>query len=228
VSLLRSSRDSLAEQLGLSPGSALLSVALTHSSYAAEHDCPSNERLEFLGDAVVDLAVADLIVTQYPLLDEGSGSLVRSRVVNEASLAGAARRMDLATFIRVGRGEVKSNGLERASLLADAFEAVVAAIYLERGYDAAKQFVQDTLGDDVDAAAQRPDDVDPKTRLRQWAEASGLGTPVYDVAADGPAHQTTFEATVRVGTALAAQGSGRSKKSAETQAARAAWERRDA
>ena len=228
MSLLRSSRDSLAEQLGLSPGSALLSVALTHSSYAAEHDCPSNERLEFLGDAVVDLAVADLIVTQYPLLDEGSGSLVRSRVVNEASLAGAARRMDLATFIRVGRGEVKSNGLERASLLADAFEAVVAAIYLERGYDAAKQFVQDTLGDDVDAAAQRPDDVDPKTRLRQWAEASGLGTPVYDVAADGPAHQTTFEATVRVGTALAAQGSGRSKKSAETQAARAAWERRDA
>lgn len=225
---MRSSRDSLAEQLGLSPGSALLSVALTHSSYAAEHDCPSNERLEFLGDAVVDLAVADLIVTQYPLLDEGSGSLVRSRVVNEASLAGAARRMDLATFIRVGRGEVKSNGLERASLLADAFEAVVAAIYLERGYDAAKQFVQDTLGDDVDAAAQRPDDVDPKTRLRQWAEASGLGTPVYDVAADGPAHQTTFEATVRVGTALAAQGSGRSKKSAETQAARAAWERRDA
>jgi ribonuclease-3 len=228
VSLLLSPLDSLAEQLGLGPGSALLAVAVTHSSYAAEHDCDSNERLEFLGDAVVDLAVADLIVTEYPTLDEGSGSLVRSRVVNEASLAGAALRMDLGSFIRVGRGEVKSHGLERPSLLADAFEAVVAALYLERGYEAAKTFVHDMLRDDVDAAAQRPDDVDPKTRLRQWAEATGLGTPVYEVAAQGPAHQTTFDATVQVGPSLRAQGSGRSKKSAETQAARAAWERRDA
>jgi len=228
VSLLRSSLDSLAEQLGLAPESALLAVAVTHSSYAAEHDCASNERLEFLGDAVVDLAVADLIVTQYPMLDEGSGSLVRSRVVNEASLALVALRMDLGSFIRVGRGEVKSHGLERPSLLADAFEAVVAALYLERGYDAAKNFVHEMLGEAVEDAAQRPDDVDPKTRLRQWTEARGLGTPVYEVSAQGPAHDTTFDATVHVGTQLYGKGSGRSKKSAETQAARAAWERRDA
>jgi ribonuclease-3 len=113
--------------LGLSAESELLALAVTHSSYAAEHDCPSNERLEFLGDAVVDLAVADLIVTAYPHLDEGSGSLVRSRVVNEASLANAARRLELGSFVRIGRGEIKSNGLERPSLLADAYEAVVAA-----------------------------------------------------------------------------------------------------
>jgi ribonuclease-3 len=138
VSLLLSPLDALAERVGLARASELLCVALTHSSYAAEHECESNERLEFLGDAVVDLAVADLIVTAYPALNEGSGSLVRSRVVNESSLAEAATRLDLASAMRIGRGVKKEHGLERPSLLADAFEAVVAAIYLENGYDAAK------------------------------------------------------------------------------------------
>jgi ribonuclease-3 len=226
VSVLLSPLDVLAQELGLRPESECLALAVTHSSYAAEHDCKSNERLEFLGDAVVDLAVADLIVTRYPDLDEGSGSLVRSRVVNEASLARAAQRLDLARYIRVGRGEVKSNGLERPSLLADAFEAVVAALYLERGYEAARDFVQSALGDDVAAAALRPDDVDPKTRLRQWSEANALGVPVYDVTSDGPAHDTTFNAMVSVGDRLRAGGQGRSKKIAEAHAAEAAWERR--
>jgi ribonuclease-3 len=116
-------------------------MALTHSSYAAEHDVESNERLEFLGDAVVDLAIADLIVTRYPHLDEGTGSLVRSRVVNEAALARAARELDLGSVLRVGRGVKKERGAERPSLLADAFEALVAALYFERGYDVAKSFV---------------------------------------------------------------------------------------
>jgi ribonuclease-3 len=204
-------------------------LAVTHSSYAAEHECASNERLEFLGDAVVDLAVADLIINDYPELDEGSGSLVRSRVVNEASLARAARRLNLGDYIRIGRGEVKSHGLERPSLLADAFEAVVAALYLERGYDAAKAFVQGALGGDVASAALSPDDVDPKTRLRKWSEAQGLGVPVYRVTSDGPDHETTFEATVSIGATARGTGHGRSKKIAETQAAQVAWQsRRDA
>lgn len=228
MGLLQSPLDTLARRLGLRTTSEVLAVALTHSSYAAEHDCESNERLEFLGDAVVDLAVADLIVTRYPALDEGSGSLVRSRVVNEASLASAAQRLDLAGSIRVGRGEVKSHGLERPSLLADAFEAIVAAVYLENGYEAARDFVQSSLGDDVALAAQSPDDVDAKTRLRQWAESTGLGVPEYEVSATGPSHETTFEATVSVGASLRASGSGRSKKSAESVAAEAAWEQRDA
>src|SRR5271167_4161993 len=118
-----SSLDSVAERAGLDASSPLLQTALTHSSYAAEHEVESNERLEFLGDAVVDLAVADLIVTAYPELNEGSGSLVRSRVVNEASLADAATRLDLASAMRIGRGVRKEHGLERPSLLADAFEA---------------------------------------------------------------------------------------------------------
>jgi ribonuclease-3 len=226
LSLLLSPLDTLAERLGLPANSALLAVAVTHSSYAAEHDCSSNERLEFLGDAVVDLAVADLIVNEYPDLDEGSGSLVRARVVNEAALADAARRLDLGNYVRIGRGEVKSNGLERSSLLADAFEAIVAALYLEHGFDEAKSFVQSMLADEVAAASLSPDEVDPKTRLRQWSEAAGLGTPVYEVTSAGPAHATTFDATVTIGESVRATGHAKSKKSAETQAALAAWEGR--
>ena len=219
-------RDAVAARLGLDPASPLLLTALTHSSYAAEHDVESNERLEFLGDAVVDLAVADLIVTRHPELNEGSGSLVRSRVVNEAALARAARDLDLGAVMRVGRGVKKELGTERPSLLADAFEAVVAALYFERGYDVAKEFVHETLARDVTEAALEPSDVDPKTRLRQWAEARGMGTPHYEVVSDGPAHSTTYVATVRVGD-LVAVGEGRSKKSAEGQAARSAWREHD-
>lgn len=197
-------------------------TALTHSSYAAEHDVESNERLEFLGDAVVDLAIADLIVTRYPQLDEGTGSLVRSRVVNEAALARAARELDLGAVLRVGRGVRKERGAERPSLLADAFEALVAALYFERGYEVAKCFVHDALADEVDEASLAPSDVDPKTLLRQWAEARGLGSPRYEVSSDGPPHESTYHATVRVGE-LVAHGEGRSKKSAEGDAARAAW-----
>ena len=228
MSLLLSPLDALAERVGLSRESDVLAVALTHSSYAAEHQCESNERLEFLGDAVVDLAVADLIVTAYPHLNEGSGSLVRSRVVNESSLAEAATTLDLASSIRVGRGVKKERGLERPSLLADAYEALVAAIYLENGYDAAKTFVHESLADAVAEAALRPGDSDPKTRLRQWAEANGLGTPEYEVTSSGPSHDATYAAVVRVARRSMGTGEGRSKKSAEASAADDAWGRRDA
>jgi ribonuclease-3 len=225
VSSLLSPLDALGQRVGLAGSSPLLALALTHSSYAAEHGVESNERLEFLGDAVVDLAVADLIVTSYPTLNEGTGSLVRSRVVNENSLAGAAQRLDLASAMRIGRGVAKENGHERPSLLADAFEAVVAAIYLERGYDVAKAFVHDALAQDVAAAAQQPGDVDPKARLRQWSEANGHGTPVYKVTSTGPSHDVTYYANVEV-TGLIGRGEGRSKKSAEASAAEDAWEQR--
>jgi ribonuclease III len=218
-----SSLDSVAERVGLDPSSSLLHTALTHSSYASEHNVESNERLEFLGDAVVDLAVADLIVTRYPDLNEGTGSLVRSRVVNEAALARAARAIDLGPALLVGRGVIKENGAERPSLLADAFEAVVAAIYFENGYEAAKAFVQAALADDVEAASMEPGEVDPKTRLRQWAEASGRGTPTYNVVSEGPSHDVTFIATVSLGDVVVASGEGRSKKGAEADAAHAAW-----
>jgi ribonuclease-3 len=226
---LVSALDTVAERVGLAPASPLLVTALTHSSYASEHDVESNELLEFLGDAVVDLAVADLIVTRYPDLNEGTGSLVRSRVVNEASLAGAARRLDLHEALRVGRGVRKEKGTERPSLLADAFEAVVAALYLERGFEVARAFVIDALEDDVAEASKEPGEVDPKTVLRQWTEAAGLGTPSYDVEATGPSHDVTFVARVRAGSKVLGVAEGRSKKAAEGAAARAALaERGDA
>ena len=214
--------DTVAERVGLVPTSPVLVTALTHSSFAAEHDVESNERLEFLGYAVVDLAVADLIVTRFTDLDEGTGSLVRSRVVNEASLAEVARALGLGEALRVGRGVLKERGTERPSLLADTFEAVVAAIYFDRGYDVAKTFVQDCLAEAVVAASKEPSDVDPKTQLRQWAEARGLGTPRYEVRSSGPSHDVTFYATVYVGE-LAVVGEGTSKKSAEAEAAELAW-----
>jgi ribonuclease-3 len=116
----------------------------------------------------------------------------------------------------------KEHGAERPSLLADAFEALVAALYFERGYDAAKSFVHDALANEVDEASLAPSDVDPKTLLRQWSETNGLGAPSYEVASEGPPHEVTYYATVRVGD-LVAHGEGRSKKSAEGAAARAAW-----
>lgn len=214
--------DNVAELLGLAPTSPLLLTALTHSSYAAEHGIESNERLEFLGDAVIDLAIADLIVTKYPDLNEGTGSLVRSRVVNEGALAKAARSLSLGEALLVGKGVRKENGADRPSLLADAFEAVVAALYLERGYDVAKSFIQAQLDEVVQFASLEPSDVDPKTQLRQWSEAQGIGTPDYEVTSSGPSHAVVFEATVRVGEIIAT-GEGRSKKGAEAEAARVAW-----
>jgi ribonuclease-3 len=118
---------------------------------------------------------------------------------------------------------IKENGAQRPSLLADAFEAVVAAIYLERGFDVARDFVHASLAEDVERASKAPGDVDPKTLLRQWAEATDRGTPTYEVRAEGLPHDVTFIATVSVGDAIAASGEGRSKKSAESDAARAAW-----
>lgn len=214
--------DALATQLGLAPESQLLRQALTHSSYVAEHEGESNERLEFLGDAVVDLAVADYIVGHYPSITEGQASVLRSRVVNEESLASVARRLCLGELLRLGKGVVKEKGHERSSLLADTFEAVVAAVYLESGYHAARDVVVQQLEPAIESAS-RDDTLDVKTRLKRWAESEGLGAPEYEVIASGPSHDMTFVATVSVGSRLVS-ASGPSKKRAEVNAAAAAWE----
>lgn len=213
----------LAVQLGLAPGSPALRQALTHSSYAAEHDVESNERLEFLGDAVVDLAVADYIVGRFVSINEGIASVIRSRVVNEDSLARCARELGLGDLLLLGRGVVKERGNERSSLLADAFEAVVAAVYIEQGYEAARDVVVQRLETAIVTASQASDTLDVKTRLRRWAEERGLDAPAYEVTSSGPSHEATFVATVSVGSLLAS-ASGPSKKRAEVNAAVAAWE----
>jgi ribonuclease-3 len=214
---------SFATRVGLDADSVLLAQALTHSSYATEHDLDSNERLEFVGDAVVGLAVADHVVATYPTLNEGQASVLRSRVINENALADAARVLNLGAVLRVGKGVLKENGLERPSLLADAFEAVVAAVYLERGFEVAKAFVLDVLAEIIVVAAQSTSTLDPKTRLQQWAGFAGLGSPHYEVHAQGSSSDASFVAVVRVGS-IEATGVGRSKKRAEAAAAIAAWE----
>jgi ribonuclease-3 len=214
--------DSLAARLGLAPDSSLLLTALTHSSYAAEHGVESNERLEFLGDAVVDLVVADAIIVGHPELNQGTGSLTRSKVVNEASLAEAAKKLGLGDAVRLGRGEMKSGGSERPGMLADAFEAVVAALYLESGFAAARAFVLAELGDVLEEAAAFPQDVDPKSRLRQWCESRGRPIPEYGVEATGPSHDTSYHAWVIIEGDVVGEGTGRSKKAAEAAAARTA------
>jgi ribonuclease-3 len=213
----------LAVQLGLAPSSLALRQALTHSSYAAEHDVESNERLEFLGDAVVDLVVADYIVGRFSSINEGTASVIRSRVVNEDALARAARDLGLGDLLLLGRGVLKERGNERSSLLADAFEAVVAAVYLESGYEAARDVVVNRLEAAIVEASEASDTLDAKTRLRRWAEEHGLDVPVYEVTSSGPSHEATFVATVSVGSLLAS-AAGPSKKRAEVNAAVAAWE----
>jgi ribonuclease-3 len=143
-------------------------------------------------------------------------------VVNEDSLAAVARELALGDLLLLGRGVVKEKGNERSSLLADAFEAVVGAVYLDAGYDAAKAVVVRYLEEAIEVAS-RDDTLDAKTRLKRWAEGQGMGTPEYEVAASGPSHDVTFVATVSVGPLLVS-ASGPSKKRAEANAAAAAWE----
>jgi ribonuclease-3 len=173
------------------------------------------------------LVIADAIINYHPQLDQGTGSLTRSKVVNESSLADAARQLGVGEFVRLGKGERKSQGAERPSLLADAFEALVAAIYLERGFDVARSFVLDQLGGILADAARAPEEVDPKSRLRQWSEAQGFGAPSYDVDSEGPSHATVFHATVTIAGKVWASGEGRSKKAAEVAAAATAWDQRN-
>jgi len=226
VVALTDTRTSLEERLGFAPQSVLFARAVTHSSFSGEHDVESNERLEFLGDAVVNLAVADAILRDYPELNEGSGSLARSRVVNEESLAAVAREIGVPGVLLLGKGEAKSGGAMRPSLLADAFEALIGALYLERGADVAVAMAQDLLGPTLAVAARSPLVSDAKSQLRQWAEAHDFGPPHYEVTVTGPDHDPTFHVRVIVDHAVMGEATGRSKKAAEIAAALAAWEGR--
>ena len=225
--VLTSPLSALADRLGLNEESSYFLTALTHSSFAAEHSTESNERLEFLGDAVVNLAIAEAILRDYPELDEGTGSLARSRVVNEPTLARVALALGVGEVVSLGKGERKSGGATRPSLLADAFEALIAAVYFERGVVAASSLAQELLAEDLRIAAASPQDSDPKSQLRHWAATTGRGLPVYDVVGSGPDHDPTYTAVVTIDGVARGTATGRSKKVAEASAALMAWEGRD-
>lgn len=221
--------DELISRLGVDdvdPG--LLANAVRHRSWCAENPiAPSNERLEFLGDAVLGLVVTDHLYTSYPDMPEGELAKVRAAVVSATALARAARALDLGAALDLGRGEENSGGREKPSILADALEAVFGAIYLSGGLSAARDLILRLLADQVADAVERPGDEDFKTRLQELA-ARGLDqVPQYTVRSEGPDHAKEFHATVDVrlpaGDVVQGVGIGRSKKQAEQAAARQAW-----
>jgi ribonuclease III len=202
--------------------------ALTHSSRIPERtadDSPGdNEKLEFLGDAVLELLVSEELVRTFPDWREGQLSKSRSRLVNAASLCIAAQTLGLGKYLRLSRGEEKTGGRSKSAILADAYEAVVAAIYLDGGLDAARRFVRKSLIEGaLNAAADALGRPDHKSALQELLQARGLPPCNYRVVEEaGPDHQKTFRVEVRIAAEITAAGTGKTKKEAEQAAAVAA------
>jgi ribonuclease-3 len=198
---------------------------MAHRSWCAETDeSDSNERLEFLGDAVLGLVVADYAYRAYPDLPEGELAKVRAAVVNAEVLAELAAELDLGAGLRLGKGEEQSGGRGKTSILADAMEAVIGAIYLDAGYGAAEDLITKLLDERIAEAAARPGGHDYKTRLQELAASKFDDLPRYDIVDEGPDHAKRFAATVFVAGAPHGHGEGRTKKAAEQAAAREAWD----
>jgi ribonuclease-3 len=202
--------------------------ALTHSSRIPEHapddSSGDNEKLEFLGDAVLELLVSEQLVHAFPEWSEGQLSKSRARLVNATSLCVAAQRLGLGAHLRLGRGEEKTGGRSKPALLADAYEAVVAAIYLDAGLEAARRFVQSSLVEAAIAAeAGALGRADHKSALQELLQARGLAPGSYHVVEEtGPDHEKTFRVEVRIAGDITAAGTGKTKKEAEQAAAVAA------
>ncbi len=216
--------DELQRQIGyrFSDGS-LLTAAVTHSSYANERTgLHSNERLEFLGDAVLGFCAAKRIFRMYPGMPEGEMTRLRSELVCEASLYRTARALDLSRYIRLGRNEECNGGRERVSILADCVEAIIAALYLDGGIDPAERFIDDCILNDLEAG-RRPVRTDYKTQLQELLQREGGAAPTYTIIGEsGPDHRKTFVARASLHDGAFADGQGKSKKEAEQSAAKAA------
>ena len=213
----------LATVLGVAVDPLMLELALTHRSYSYENgEVPHNERLEFLGDSVLGLAITDRLFHDFPDVDEGELAKRRSSLVSTVALAEAAALIDLGAYIRLGRGEDLSGGREKASILADTLEAVFGATYLSAGPDAATELVLRLLAPLLDDPHRAGAALDPKTALQELADERGLAAPDYAVTGAGPQHARTFTAVVTVGP-VQTTGEGSSKKHAEMAAALEAW-----
>lgn len=210
---------------------ALLEEALTHKSHVNEmktSGAPHNERLEFLGDAVLSLIVSERLAGMQPESSEGTLSKLKARLVSEAVLAGVARRLQLGSCLRLGRGEELSRGRDKDSLLADALEAVVAAVHLDGGLDAARRVVDRLYAEEFDLVAtqqHRPGAEDYKTQFQEWCQKRFDSLPRYvTVRESGPDHDKIFEVELTVKDEVLGRGVGRSKKEAEQSAAKQAME----
>jgi ribonuclease-3 len=197
---------------------ALLNRALTHRSFGADH----NERLEFLGDAVLNMAVSALLYQRFSGSDEGDLTRVRAHLVREESLYRAALGLNLSAVLRLSDGETRGGGAARASTLADALEALIGATFLDGGFDAAQELVRRLFGELIDSTEIDSWRKDPKTELQEWLQARRIAVPAYRIVATrGQAHAQTFEVECEVATlGMVERGEGRSRRSAEQQAAR--------
>ncbi|MFZ5872203.1 MAG: ribonuclease III [Actinomycetota bacterium] len=214
----------LTRRLGLAIDPRLLERALTHRSYAYEHGgLPTNERLEFLGDAVLGLVVTDALYRRHPDLPEGQLAKLRAAVVNMRALADVARGLDLGAHVRLGRGEETTGGRDKSSILADTLEAVIGAAYLDHGIDVARALVHRLVDPLLESSVTLGAGLDWKTSLQELTATLGLGVPEYAVEAEGPDHEKTFHAAAVVGDVAWGRGTGRSKKEAEQEAAATAW-----
>jgi len=208
------------------PNRALGLAAVTHKSYSNEHresSAADNERLEFLGDAVVDLAVSHRLMERFPNATEGELSKLRALIVNEEGLARIARQIGLGEILLLGRGEELTGGRQKNSVLADALEAVLGSVYLSAGWDTVLELVDRLFGEALEGVADGRSGYDYKTRLQEQVQLRLRQAPKYRVLSEtGPAHERVFEVEVTIGDELTAQATGRSKKEAEQAAARKA------
>lgn len=207
----------------------LLETALTHSSYIKEHSGvgKSNERLEFLGDAFFDAVIGEALFKLFPNREEGFLSRIRATLVCEKSLANEARKIELGRFLRLGNGEEHSGGRERESILADAMEAVLGAVYLDGGFECVKKVVLDIFGQVIEDARNGKYVVtDYKTALQEKLQSKGITEIHYELIGEkGPDHDKTFFVQLRVNDKPMTRGRGKSKKQAEQQAAEAMLEK---
>ena len=221
---VRPEHAQLRDAIGVPLGPDLLERALTHRSYAYENGgLPTNERLEFLGDSVLGLIVTDTLFREYPDLPEGQLAKLRAAVVNMRALAGVARGLHLGSYVRLGKGEEGTGGRDKSSILADTLEAVLGAVYIDRGLDEADALVHRLFDPVIARSARLGAGLDWKTSLQELTAAEMLGVPEYHVDESGPDHQKSFRAYVKIGGRTYGEGEGRSKKEAEQQAAEAAW-----
>jgi ribonuclease-3 len=203
---------------------ALVERAVTHRSFAYENGgLPTNERLEFLGDSVLGLVVTEELFRRHPELPEGQLAKLRAAVVNSRALAEVARSLGVGRFLRLGRGEEASGGRDKSSILADAVEALIGAIYLDLGAEPTRKVVLRLFADLLDGSARLGAGLDWKTSLQELSAGRSLGVPEYHVTESGPDHAKAFHAVAMVGGRPVGEGEGRSKKEAEQRAAERAW-----
>jgi ribonuclease III len=207
----------------------LLREALQHSSYVNEQrdpDLQDNERLEFLGDAVLDLVITHILMEQFPKTREGDLSRMRATIVNESQLSLVAQRLNLGQHLLLGRGEEQSNGQEKKSILADALEAVIAAVYLDGGLQAGFEVIERQFSEMISHVRDRLAEEDFKSRLQELVQVQFKRIPDYKIVAEsGPDHDKTFEVRLSIGNSLTTHGTGKSKKAAEQAAAEVALEK---